>query len=146
MVCWIFLHMHIGHLNSFFIGLFVFLIMNCKSSLYVLATSLLSENITILYSWSVFYFFHSLSLSLWWGWCLNSGLHTCKPSILLLESHLQSSLQWLFWRWGLPNCLLRVALNHDAPDLSFPSSYDYRHEPPASGSLSYLCLMKNRNF
>jgi hypothetical protein len=37
-----------------------------------------------------------------------------------LESHLQSILLWLFWRWCLPNYLPRLASNHDHPNLSLP--------------------------
>jgi hypothetical protein len=35
-------------------------------------------------------------------------------------------LLWLFWRWGLLNYLPRLASNHDPPNLSIPSSQDYR--------------------
>jgi hypothetical protein len=39
--------------------------------------------------------------SFWWDLGFNSGLHTCKAGMcLLLETHLQSILLWLFWRWG----------------------------------------------
>jgi hypothetical protein len=31
-------------------------------------------------------------------------------------------LLWLFWRWGLRNYLLRLPLNLDPLDLSFPGS------------------------
>jgi hypothetical protein len=31
-------------------------------------------------------------------------------------------LLWLFWRWGLVDYLPRLALNRNAPSLSFPSS------------------------
>jgi hypothetical protein len=34
---------------------------------------------------------------------------------------------------GLTNYLLGLALNHNLPDLSLPSSYDYRCEPPVPG-------------
>jgi hypothetical protein len=39
---------------------------------------------------------------------------------------LDTSSFWL--RWGLVNILARLALNHDFPDLSLPSSQDYRRE------------------
>jgi hypothetical protein len=35
-------------------------------------------------------------------------------------------LLWLFWRWGLVNYLPRLAANHDSPNFSLPSSYDYK--------------------
>jgi hypothetical protein len=44
--------------------------------------------------------------------------------------NLQSTLLWLFWRWGLENYLPGLALNLDLPNLSLPSSWDYRREPP----------------
>jgi hypothetical protein len=31
--------------------------------------------------------------------------------------HLQSIFLWLFWKWRLSNCLLRVASSCDPPDL-----------------------------
>jgi hypothetical protein len=31
-------------------------------------------------------------------------------------------LLWLFWRWGLVNCLPRLASNHDLPNFDIPSS------------------------
>jgi hypothetical protein len=69
--------------------------------------------------------------SFWWVWSLHSGLHDCKASILLFEPHLLSISLWLFWRWGLINYLSGLTLNH-SPDLSLPSSKDYRYEPPVS--------------
>jgi hypothetical protein len=53
---------------------------------------------------------------------LNSGLHGCKVDTLLLEPHFQSILLWLFWRWSLLNCLPKLFLNCDPPDLSLPIS------------------------
>jgi hypothetical protein len=41
-----------------------------------------------------------------------------------------------FWQ-GLQNCLPRLALNYDPPDLCFLSSQIYRHEPPMP---SYFCI------
>jgi hypothetical protein len=35
-------------------------------------------------------------------------------------------LLWLFWRWGLEDYLPGLALSYDPPNLSLPSSWDYR--------------------
>jgi hypothetical protein len=46
-----------------------------------------------------------------------------EKSTLPLETQLQSILFWLFWKWGgLMNYLHGLALNHDFPDFSLPSS------------------------
>jgi hypothetical protein len=58
------------------------------------------------------------------------GLSLNKADTLLLEPQLQSILLWLFWRQGLKNYLLGLALNFDLPDLCLLSSWDYTHEPP----------------
>jgi hypothetical protein len=49
----------------------------------------------------VFFFFFFF----WLDWSFNSGPHTCKAGALLLEPWRQSILLWLFWAWGLTNCL-----------------------------------------
>jgi hypothetical protein len=36
----------------------------------------------------------------------------------------------VFLKYGLENYLLRLASNHDLPDLCLLSSWDYRREPP----------------
>jgi hypothetical protein len=48
-------------------------------------------------------------------------LLTCKAGTLLFEPH-QSIFFWWFWRWGLKNCLPRLASNFNSPYLSLPSS------------------------
>jgi hypothetical protein len=58
-----------------------------------------------------------------WHWGLNSWLCVCKAGIgkaciLPLESYLQSSSLWLFWRWGLVNYLSGLASNLNPPNLS----------------------------
>jgi hypothetical protein len=93
---------------------------------------LLSLTLGILthFKWSISFF------SFWWDCSWNSGLHTHKADALL-EPHLQSILHWLFWRWDLANFLPMLALNHYPPNLSIPSSYNYKHEPPEP-SLTHL--------
>jgi hypothetical protein len=59
-----------------------------------------------------------------------------KQALYLFEPHRQSILLWLFWKWDLANYLPRLALNHDPPDLSFLSSYDYRCEQLLPSKLS----------
>jgi hypothetical protein len=73
--------------------------------------------------WRVFNMFNKFrSLFFWWEWGLNSGLCTCKACTLPLEPHLQSIFLCLFWRWSLSIYLPGLALNHDPPNLSLPSS------------------------
>jgi hypothetical protein len=60
-----------------------------------------------------------LSHSFFFG---GTGIWTQGFTLAMQASHLQSILLWLLWRWGLLNYLSRLALNHDAPDLSLPSS------------------------
>jgi hypothetical protein len=56
------------------------------------------------------------------GWDLNLRLHTYKAGLYCL-SHASSPFSfWLFCRWGFMNYLPGLALNHDPPDLSLPSS------------------------
>jgi hypothetical protein len=50
-------------------------------------------------------------------WGLNSWLHNCKAGAVPLEPHLQTTLLWLFWRWGgLMKYLQGLALNCDPPE------------------------------
>jgi hypothetical protein len=44
---------------------------------------------------------------------LNPGLHTCKVGAVLLETHLQSILLWLFWRWAVSKYLPGLILTLD---------------------------------
>jgi hypothetical protein len=46
-------------------------------------------------------FLRAFSFILWWILGLNSGLHICKASALLLESHLQTILLWLVFGDGV---------------------------------------------
>jgi hypothetical protein len=69
---------------------------------------------------------------------VNSGFHACKARALSLESLLQSTLLRLFWRWGLLNCLPRLALNCSPPHRSLPSSWEDRREHQGSNLVPYL--------
>jgi hypothetical protein len=40
----------------------------------------------------------------------------------VLETHFQTILLWLFWRWDLANYLPGLALNLDPPCISLPSN------------------------
>jgi hypothetical protein len=51
-------------------------------------------------------------------------------------------LLWLFWRWDLLHYLPGLVLDCDPPNLSLPSSEDYRPEPPAPCLLQYSCISK----
>jgi hypothetical protein len=62
---------------------------------------------------------------------LNLGLCGYKVGILLLEPQFWFILLSLSWRWGLANYLSALALSRSPLDLSLPSRWDYRREPPA---------------
>jgi hypothetical protein len=53
-------------------------------------------------------------------------------------SHVSVHFALAFWRWGLENCSLRLALILDPPNLSFPKSWDYRREPLLSAGSDSL--------
>jgi hypothetical protein len=73
------------------------------------------------------FFFLSFFFFLWWAGILNSGLHACKVGFLLLKLH-PSPVHFAdyFGDGGLTNYLPWLAWNQDLPDLSLPSTYDYR--------------------
>jgi hypothetical protein len=64
----------------------------------------------------IYLFIHSFIHS--WDWSLNSGSPAYEAGALLLGSHLQSILLWLFWQWDLANYLPGLASNYNPPDLS----------------------------
>jgi hypothetical protein len=61
------------------------------------------------------------------------GFCTCKAGILPLEHIPQVHFALVIWTWGLTNYFSGLASNCDPPNLSLPSSYDYRCKPPAPG-------------
>jgi hypothetical protein len=65
----------------------------------------------------------SFHFSFWWDWLEFRALCACKVGALSLETHLQSALVWLFWRWHLVKHLPRLASNHNhRPHLRLSSS------------------------
>jgi hypothetical protein len=72
---------------------------------------------------------------------LKSGICPSEEGVLLLEPQSQSILLWLFFGDGsFMNYLSRLAWNLKPPDLSLPSSWDYRCEPLAPGFFNLLYL------
>jgi hypothetical protein len=80
----------------------------------------------------------SISLPfLWWEWGLNAGLCECTGGTLPFEPYLYLSMV-IFRDGSLANYLPWLAYNLDPPDLSLPSSWDYRQKPLAPGSFISL--------
>jgi hypothetical protein len=50
-------------------------------------------------------------------------------------------LLYLFWRWGFPNYLPKLASNCYPSDFSLPSSKDYRNKAPAPSCFNFSDLM-----
>jgi hypothetical protein len=73
----------------------------------------------------------------WWDWGFNSGLYAHYS----LSQTFSSFCSRYFGNEGLSNSLFRLALNHEPLHLSLPSSYDYKHEPPAPSLVSIFYLI-----
>jgi hypothetical protein len=114
----IMLKMGVGDLTFFWQGLAVNPRLSssslCSPGLHQTCLSPLSAGITGVHhqAWLNFYF-------------CGTGMWTSYLQSRCSMLDLQSLFAWLFWRWGLLNCLPGLASNCDPPDFSLPSSYDY---------------------
>jgi hypothetical protein len=68
------------------------------------------------------------------GLGLNSVLCSCKASALTLEPHLQSIFALVILEMASCELFAQACFRPDPPDVSLPSSKDYRCEPPPSSS------------
>jgi hypothetical protein len=65
-----------------------------------------------------------------WNWGLNSGLCAAKQALYPFSHTSNPFCSGYFGDGGLINCLPGLTSNLHAPDLSFPSNWDYRFEAP----------------
>jgi hypothetical protein len=71
----------------------------------------------------VFFFFFFLV-----GWSLNLGLILAKQALYPMSHTSSPFYSGYFGDGGLMNCLPRLVLNLNPPDLGLPSSWDYSCE------------------